>query len=79
MPITECCFLDELPEFRRDVLEALRQPLEDKQTVITRATGKTTYPCKTMLAAAMNPCPCGNHGSAGKCSCTPAAVAKYLG
>ena len=72
-------FLDELPEFRRDVLEALRQPLEDKQTVITRASGKTAYPCKTMLTAAMNPCPCGNHGSEGKCSCTPAAIAKYLG
>ena len=72
-------FLDELPEFRRDVLEALRQPLEDKQTVITRASGKTTYPCKTMLTAAMNPCPCGNHGSQGKCSCTDAAIIKYLG
>ena len=72
-------FLDELPEFRRDVLEALRQPLEDKQTVITRASGKTTYPCKTMLAAAMNPCPCGNHGSEGKCNCSDAAIKKYLG
>ena len=72
-------FLDELPEFRRDVLEALRQPLEDKQTVITRASGKTTYPCKTMLTAAMNPCPCGNHGSEGKCNCSEAAIAKYLG
>ena len=72
-------FLDELPEFRRDVLEALRQPLEDRQTVITRAGGKTTYPCKTMLTAAMNPCPCGNYGSEGKCSCSPAAIAKYLG
>ena len=72
-------FLDELPEFRRDVLEALRQPLEDRQTVITRASGKTTYPCKTMLTAAMNPCPCGNHGSQGKCSCSDAAIAKYLG
>lgn len=72
-------FLDELPEFRRDVLEALRQPLEDKKTVITRASGKTTYPCKTMLTAAMNPCPCGNNGSEGKCSCSEAAIAKYLG
>ena len=72
-------FLDELPEFRRDVLEALRQPLEDKQTVVSRVSGKTTYPCKTMLAAAMNPCPCGNHGSEGKCNCTPIAIAKYLG
>ncbi len=72
-------FLDELPEFRRDVLEALRQPLEDKKAVITRAAGKVTYPCKTMLIAAMNPCPCGNFGSEGKCSCTPAAIQKYLG
>lgn len=72
-------FLDELPEFRRDVLEALRQPLEDKQTVITRAMGKTTYPCKTMLTAAMNPCPCGNYGSEGKCSCSKTAINKYLG
>ena len=72
-------FLDELPEFRRDVLESLRQPLEDKQTVITRASGKTTYPCKTMLTAAMNPCPCGNHGSEGKCSCSPIAISRYLG
>ena len=72
-------FLDELPEFRRDVLEALRQPLEDKRTIITRASGKTAYPCKTMLTAAMNPCPCGNFGSEGKCSCTEAAITKYLG
>ena len=72
-------FLDELPEFRRDVLEALRQPLEDKQTVITRASGKTAYPCKTMLTAAMNPCPCGNFGSEGKCNCTETAITKYLG
>ena len=72
-------FLDELPEFRRDVLEALRQPLEDKRVVITRASGKVSFPCKTMLIAAMNPCPCGNFGSEGMCSCTPAAIAKYLG
>ena len=72
-------FLDELPEFRRDVLEALRQPLEDKQAVITRANGKTVYPCKAMLAAAMNPCPCGNFGSEGKCTCSPMAISRYLG
>lgn len=72
-------FLDELPEFRRDVLETLRQPLEDKKAVITRASGKTSYPCKTMLVAAMNPCPCGNNGSEGKCNCTSAAIMKYLG
>lgn len=72
-------FLDEFPEFRRDVLEALRQPLEDRQIVITRASGKVTYPCKLMLIAAMNPCPCGNYGSGRKCTCTESAVAKYLG
>lgn len=72
-------FLDELPEFRRDVLETLRQPLEDKSVVITRASGKTSYPCKTMLVAAMNPCPCGNFGSANPCACTETAIARYLG
>ena len=71
-------FLDEFPEFRRDVLEALRQPLEDKQIALTRSMGKITYPCKIMLIAAMNPCPCGNFGSGRPCSCTPSAVAKYL-
>ena len=72
-------FLDELPEFRRDVLETLRQPLEDRRIVITRASGKISYPCKTMFVAAMNPCPCGNYGSGGTCTCTPAAITKYLG
>ncbi len=72
-------FLDELTEFRRDVLETLRQPLEDKKVVISRASGKITYPCKTMLVAAMNPCPCGNYGSSGTCNCSPAAIQKYLG
>lgn len=72
-------FLDELPEFRRDVLETLRQPLEDRKVVITRASGKTSYPCKTMLVAAMNPCPCGNYGSANPCTCNEAAITKYLG
>ncbi len=72
-------FLDELPEFRRDVIETLRQPLEDRQVVISRASGKTTYPCKTMLVAAMNPCPCGNYGSEGKCTCLPIQITKYLG
>lgn len=72
-------FLDELAEFHRDALEGLRQPLEDKQATITRAAGTYTFPCKIMLVAAMNPCPCGNYGSEGKCTCTPAAIAKYLG
>lgn len=72
-------FLDELPEFRRDVLEALRQPLEDGQIVLSRAGGKVTYPCDVMLIAAMNPCPCGNFGSGRKCTCSSAAIQKYLG
>lgn len=72
-------FLDELPEFRRDVLEILRQPLEDKKVYISRAAGKTSYPCKTMLVAAMNPCPCGNYGSGNTCTCSELAVNKYLG
>ena len=72
-------FLDELPEFRRDVLESLRQPLEDGQIVLSRAGGKVTYPCQVMLIAAMNPCPCGNYGSGRKCTCSPAAIQKYLG
>ena len=72
-------FLDELPEFRRDVLETLRQPLEDRNVVITRASGKISYPCKTMLVAAMNPCPCGNYGSLNSCTCTPSSIQRYLG
>ena len=71
-------FLDEFPEFRRDVLEALRQPLEDKKIAITRAIGKVSYPCKFMLVAAMNPCPCGNFGSKNKCTCTQTQVSRYL-
>jgi magnesium chelatase family protein len=60
-------FLDELPEFRRDALEALRGPMEDGVLVIARAIGSVAYPCRTAVIAAMNPCPCG--GAAG-CTCT---------
>ena len=60
-------FLDELPEFRRDALEALRGPIEDGRLVIARARGSVAYPCRTAVVAAMNPCPCG--GAAG-CTCT---------
>ncbi|MCR4779811.1 MAG: YifB family Mg chelatase-like AAA ATPase [Ruminiclostridium sp.] len=73
-------FLDELPEFDRKVLETLRQPLENGEITISRAAGAITYPCNIMLVAAMNPCPCGNFGSAIKrCTCTMQQVSKYLG
>jgi magnesium chelatase family protein len=72
-------FLDELPEFQRTTLEALRQPIEDGVVTISRAAGKATYPCSFMLVAAMNPCPCGCFGSrVKKCVCKPEAVKKYL-
>lgn len=71
-------FLDELPEFRRAALETLRQPLESGQVVISRASGTMTFPCRFMLAAAMNPCPCGYLGDRRRaCSCPPAQIARY--
>jgi magnesium chelatase family protein len=71
-------FLDELPEFRRSVLEALRQPIEDGEVHITRAQAALTYPAKFILLAAMNPCPCGHHGSLKQsCDCSPATVNRY--
>ena len=71
-------FLDELPEFSRNVLEALRQPLEDKVVTISRANSTVTYPCNFMLVASMNPCPCGFFGDGDKCKCTEREVNKYL-
>jgi magnesium chelatase family protein len=72
-------FLDELPEFRRNVLEVLRQPLEDGVVTLSRAAVSLTYPARFMLAAAMNPCPCGHHGDAlRQCRCDPAAVQRYF-
>lgn len=72
-------FLDELPEFRRDVLELLRQPLEDGVVTVSRATGSGTFPCRIMFVAAMNPCPCGNFGHPTKpCTCTPPMIDRYL-
>ncbi|OQX14525.1 MAG: ATP-dependent protease [Desulfobulbaceae bacterium A2] len=72
-------FLDELPEFRRHVLEVLRQPLEDGEVVIARAAHSLRFPARFMLVAAMNPCPCGHLGdSSNRCSCTPLQVQKYL-
>ena len=71
-------FLDEMPEYHRSTLEALRQPLEDGVITVTRAGGAVTFPANFMLCASMNPCPCGNYGSADKvCTCTPAAIRKY--
>jgi magnesium chelatase family protein len=71
-------FLDELPEFRRNVLEVLRQPLEDGHVTISRASGSVTFPCRFMLVAAMNPCPCGFYGDPKRdCRCTDAHIHKY--
>jgi len=73
-------FLDELPEFNRIAMEALRQPLEDGTVTISRAAGTLSYPCAVMLVAAMNPCPCGYYGHpTRKCICAPQAAARYLG
>jgi magnesium chelatase family protein len=71
-------FLDELPEFRRNVLEVLRQPLEDGVVTLSRAAMSLTYPARFMLAAAMNPCPCGYLGDPlHACSCGPLAIDRY--
>ena len=71
-------FLDELTEFRRDVLEALRQPLEDREVTVARAQSTLSYPASFQLVAAANPCPCGYLGDDRRdCSCTPMAVQRY--
>jgi magnesium chelatase family protein len=71
--------MDELPEFRRNVLEVLRQPMEDSEVTISRAGSSLTYPARFMLAAAMNPCPCGFYGDSHRaCTCAPIAVQRYL-
>ena len=73
-------FLDELPEFRRNALEALRQPLEDGQVVVARAQYTLTYPSRFMLVASMNPCPCGYWGHPRQaCTCHPSAIRSYRG
>ncbi len=71
-------FLDELPEFHKDVIEVLRQPLEEGRVQITRATASEIFPCRFMLVCAMNPCKCGWYGHpSGRCKCSETAVKKY--
>jgi magnesium chelatase family protein len=72
-------FLDELPEFQRNVLEVMRQPLEDGSVTISRAAISVTFPSRFMLAAAMNPCPCGYFGDPTReCHCTPPMIQRYV-
>lgn len=71
-------FLDELPEFQRETLEILRQPLEERQVVISRVHGTYTYPADFQLVCAMNPCKCGYYPDRSKCRCTPAEIHRYL-
>ena len=72
-------FLDEMPEFRPDVLEVLRQPLEDHVVTISRVNGSVTYPSEIMLVCAMNPCKCGWYGDpSGRCTCSKASVDAYM-
>jgi magnesium chelatase family protein len=73
-------FLDELPEFDRKVLEVLRQPLESKEVIISRATRQITFPANFQLIAAMNPCPCGYaYDSSNRCKCSPEVINRYRG
>ncbi len=72
-------FLDELPEFHRDVMEAMRQPIEDGKVTISRVAGTLTYPSSVTVVAAMNPCPCGFYGHpSNRCTCSENIVRKYL-
>ena len=72
-------FLDEFPEFSRAALETLRQPLEDREIVLSRASGTYRFPANFMLVAAMNPCPCGYFPDMNRCTCTAGQVSHYLG
>jgi len=72
-------FLDEMPEYNRDLLETLRQPLEDGCITVSRALATVEYPASFILVASMNPCPCGNYGSKDlECSCAPAQIQRYM-
>ena len=72
-------FLDELPEFKKNALEVMRQPMEDGRVTISRSKVTVDYPCNFMLASAMNPCPCGNYGNPNQeCTCTPQQIQKYI-
>ena len=72
-------FMDELPEFTRNALEVLRQPLEENEITISRTRMTVTFPCNFMLVASMNPCPCGNYGNPGAtCSCSATQVQRYM-
>lgn len=72
-------FLDEMPEFKKDVLEVMRQPMEDGRVTISRAKISLTYPAQFQLVAAMNPCACGFYGDpSGRCHCSPAEVQRYV-
>ena len=72
-------FLDELPEFNKNTLELMRQPLEDGKVTISRVNATLTYPCNFMFVSSMNPCPCGYYGSKEKeCTCNPQQIAKYM-
>lgn len=72
-------FLDELPEFQKNVIEVLRQPLEEGEVTISRVNATIDYPAKFMLVCSMNPCPCGYYPDVEKCSCTPYQIKRYLG
>lgn len=73
-------FLDEIPEFKKNTLEVLRGPLEDRQVTISRVTSTLTYPSNFVLIASMNPCPCGYYGTDdNKCHCSEQAISRYIG
>lgn len=72
-------FLDELPEFQKNTLEILRQPIEEKKVIISRASGSYEFPAKFLLVAAMNPCNCGYYPDRNRCNCSPREVQRYLG